>query len=92
MEVMLKPIQVKRMAKVPYATVIRWLTVGHPRAGILRSIDLAATGKRHSYRIRSEDWKAFLGKLQTVPKERQRAKPLPRPDTVKGKQKGTFDY
>lgn len=76
---MLKPMDLKKLARVPYTTVIDWLTIGHPRAGVLPSIDLAGAGKRHSFRIRSEDWEAFLNKLQTVPKERQQAKPLPRP-------------
>src|SRR3954468_23474050 len=87
---LLKPMDIKRLARVPYAAVIGWLTTGHPRAGVLPSIDLAATGKRHSYRIRPEDWEAFLAKLQTVPKERQRARPLPRPSGVEDKQKGMF--
>jgi len=84
--------EIKRAARVPYLTVVRWLTVGHPRAGVLPSIDLAETGKRHSYRIRREDWEAFLGRLQAVPKERQRAgNPLPRPPSVKTG-KGMFNY
>jgi hypothetical protein len=82
----------KRMARVPYATVIGWLTVGHPRAGLLRSVDLAEICKRHSFRIRPEDWEAFLTRLQTGPLERQRAKPLPRPATVNDKKKGMFRY
>ena len=91
--VWLKPIDIKRMARVPYATVVGWLTVGHPRAGILPSIDLAAgTGRRHSYRVRPEDWEAFLARLQTVPQERQRPKPLPRPSTATGNTKGLFRY
>ena len=65
---LLKPIQIKRAARVPYLTVISWLTVGHPQAGILPSIDLAPSGKRHSYRVRLEDWQAFLAKLQTAPR------------------------
>src|SRR5438874_991342 len=91
-ESLLKPMDIKRMARVPYGTVIGWLTVGHPRAGILSSIDLAVTNKRHSYRIHPEDWRAFLAKLQTVPKERQRARPLPRPATVDGNKNGMFHY
>jgi hypothetical protein len=82
---------IKRLARVPYSTVITWLTVGHPKAGVLPSIDLAATGKRHTYRIKREDWEAFLARLQTVPKERQRARPLPRPPGAKDK-KGMFRY
>ena len=78
-DALLKPMDIKRLARVPYTTVIGWLTIGHPRAGILPSIDLATTGKRHSYRIRREDWEAFLARLQTVPRERQRSSPMPRP-------------
>jgi hypothetical protein len=89
---LLKPMDIKRLARVPYSTVIAWLEVGHPRAGILPSIDLAETGKRHSYRIRIEDWESFLAKLQTAPRERQRAKPLPRPATPKDDKKGMFRY
>ena len=89
---LLKPMDIKRLARVPYRTVIGWLTVGHPRAGVLPSIDLAETRKRHSYRIRREDWEAFLARLQTAPKERQQPKPLPRPSTVKDHKKGMFDY
>ena len=91
-EVLLKPMDIKRLARVPYATVIAWLTVGHPRAGLLPSIDLAETGKRHSYRIRREDWEAFLARLQTVPRGRQRATPLPRPSTARDVKKGMFRY
>src|SRR3954453_21933750 len=87
-----KPMDIKRRARVPYATVIGWLTTGHPRAGILPSIDLAETGKRHSYRIKREDWDAFLARLQTVPRERQQSKPLPRPSTAVDKKKGMFRY
>ncbi|MBL8792423.1 MAG: hypothetical protein JNM56_00815, partial [Planctomycetia bacterium] len=89
---LLKPMEIKRLARVPYSTVLQWLTVGHPRAGLLPSIDLAETGKRHSYRVRREDWESFLIRLQTVPKERQRSSPLPRPSTVKTSQKGMFSY
>jgi hypothetical protein len=89
---LLKPMDLKRLARVPYATVIGWLTVGHPRAGILPSIDLAETGKRHSFRIRPQDWQAFLLKLQTMPKERQQARPLPRPSTVSNGTPGMFCY
>ena len=89
-EVLLKPMDIKRLARVPYATVIAWLTTGHPRAGILPSIDLAETGKRHSYRVRREDWEAFLARLQTAPRARQRAAPLPRPATLKTQ--GMFRY
>jgi hypothetical protein len=89
---LLKPVEIKRLARVPYATVTGWLTVGHPRAGVLPSIDLAETGKRHSYRVRRADWEAFLARLQTVPKERQRAQPLPRPKAAQSNGKGMFDY
>ncbi len=46
----LKPMDIKRLARVPYTTVIRWLTVGHPRAGILPSIDLAEAIRRANRR------------------------------------------
>jgi hypothetical protein len=88
----LKPMDIKRLARVPYATVIAWLTAGHPRAGILPSVDLGGTGKRHGFRIRQQDWEAFLARLQTAPRERQRAAPLPRPATLKNKAKGMFRY
>ena len=91
-EVLLKPMDIKRLARVPYATVIGWLTTGHPRAGVLPSVDLGGAGKRHSYRVRREDWAAFLARLQTAPRERQRAAPLPRPATLKNKAKGMFRY
>ena len=80
--VLLKPMDIKKLARVPYTTVLGWLTVGHHRAGILPSIDLGGTGKRHSYRIKREDWEAFLARLQTVPRERQQARPQPRPESV----------
>jgi len=88
----LKPADIKRLARVPYATVIGWLTVGHPRAGVLPSLDLATTGKRHSYRVRRADWEAFLARLQTVPSERQRARPLPRPAAGPDGKSGMFRY
>src|SRR5262249_14631771 len=88
---LLKPMDIKRLAQVPYQTVLGWLTTGHLRAGILPSIDLAAPSKRHSYRIRMEDWKAFLARLQTVPRERQqKVKPLPRPGNVPSARLLTF--
>ena len=87
----LKPMDIKRQARVPYETVIRWLTLGHPRAGILPSIDLSCNRNRHSYRIRSEDWVAFLAKLQTPPRERQMASPPPRPSSAT-KSRGPFRY
>jgi len=89
---LLKPMDLKRAARVPYETIIGWLTVGHPRAGILPSIDLAETGKRHSYRIRQEDWDQFLARLQTAPRQRQRTEPLPRPAVAKNNGKGMFRY
>jgi len=88
----LKPMEIKKLARVPYETVIQWLTTGHPRAGILPSVDLATTGKRHSYRVRLQDWEAFLTRLQTVPRERQQARPLPRPEATETKEKGLFRY
>ncbi len=91
-EELLKPMELKRLAKVPYATVKSWLETGHPRAGLLPSIDLAATGKRHSYRIRRADWEAFLSRLQTVTRERQQSKPLPPPASSQNKKKGVFNY
>jgi hypothetical protein len=83
---------IKRIARVPYTTVIGWLTKGHPKAGILPSVDLAETGKRHSFRIRRQDWEAFLARLQTVPRARQNGQPLPRPQERPRKKKGMFDY
>src|SRR5258708_6875471 len=70
-----KPIDIKRLARVPYQNVIRWLEQGHPRAGVLRSIDLAETGKRHSYRIHPEDWAAFEVKLSTASSTRGKSAP-----------------
>jgi hypothetical protein len=89
---LLKPMDIKRLARVPYDTVISWLTTGHPRAGILPSIDLAVPGKRHSFRVRWEDWQAFLSRLATVPRARQQPKPLPRPEATESKGKGMFRY
>lgn len=89
---LLKPVDIKRIARVPYATVVGWLTIGHPRAGFLPSIDLAERGKRHSFRIRWEDWQAFLNRLTTVPRERLQPKPLPRPATTEIKDGGMFRY
>jgi hypothetical protein len=88
---LLKPMDIKRQARVPYETVIQWLTVGHPRAGILPSVDLAPTQRRHSFRIRPEDWAAFLARLQTLPRKRQRPIPPPRPSTA-SKDNGGFRY
>jgi hypothetical protein len=89
---LLKPMDLKRLARVPYTTVIKWLTTGHPRAGILASIDLCETGKRHSYRIRPEDWAAFLARLQTTPRARVQPSPQPRPSTMKASKRGMFRY
>jgi hypothetical protein len=83
---------IKRLARVPYSTVIQWLQVGHPRAGLLPSIDFAENGKRHSYRIRPQDWNDFLSRLQSVPRERQRTQPLPHPSSSKATPKGMFRY
>lgn len=89
---LLKPMDIKRMARVPYATVVGWLMIGHPRAGILPSIDLAEPGKRHSFRIRCEDWQAFLSRLKTVPRERQQARMLPRPEATETNGTKMFRY
>jgi hypothetical protein len=83
--------ELKRLARVPYQSVIRWIEVGHPRAGILPSIDLAETGKRHSYRVRLEDWLAFAAKLTTEPRTRRPATPPARPTQTPGST-GTFRY
>src|SRR5262249_32819145 len=91
-QALLKPMDINRLAPAPHVTVIGRLAVGHPRAGVLPRIDLAETGKRHSYRIRRADWEAFLARLQTVPRERERARPQPRPSTAQGKEKGMFRY
>ena len=86
----LKLAEIKRIARVPYKTVTKWITVGHARAGILPSIDLAETGKRHSYRIRPEDWELFQQKLRSPAQtRRQPSTPPPRP---RDKSKGRFDY
>lgn len=37
----LKPIEIKRMARVPYSTVILWIEVGHERAGKLPAVDFS---------------------------------------------------
>src|SRR5262249_41528927 len=91
-EELLKPVELKRLARVPYGVVVGWLTVGHPRAGVLPSIDLAAQGKRHSFRVRRADWEAFLARLRTVPREQQQARPQPRPETARNSKKGMFRY
>src|SRR4051794_15770777 len=87
----LKPMDIKRQARVPYETVIQWITVGHPRAGLLPSVDLSTDRKRHSFRVRPEDWEAFLARLQTLPRERQQSAPPPRPSTA-SKSSGSFRY
>ena len=91
---LLKPADIKRIARVPYETVIKWITVGHPRAGILPSIDLAETGKRHSYRIRRADWGEFQAKLQTRPRTRRYSPPAPRPQQLHDAKRdsGMFRY
>ena len=75
---LMKPSDIRREARVPYLTVLKWLTVGHPRAGMLPSIDLAETRKRHSYRIRREDWVAFQARLQTPEPVKQTTAAAPR--------------
>ncbi len=88
----LRPADIKRQARVPYRTVIAWLERGHPRAGILPSINLTTTGKRKGYRIRSEDWEAFLLRLRTEQRERPSgAAPMPRP-TSRSREQGLFRY
>jgi len=91
-EPLLKPIEIKREARVPYAAVIKWLTVGHPQAGILPSIDLSDTRKRRSYRIRPQDWREFQAKLTTPPKSQRHADPMPRPQVTGRKTSGMFRY
>jgi hypothetical protein len=89
---LLKPMGIKRLARVPYATVLRWLTSGHPRAGLLPSVDLAEAGRRHSLRVRRADWEAFLARLQTLPRARRQAQPPPRPPSARPGKKGMFRY
>jgi hypothetical protein len=91
-EVLLKPMEIKRLARVPYTTVIGWLTVGHPRAGVLPSVDLSGPGRRHSYRVRRAELEAFLARLQTAPRARQQSKPLPRPGGVPSPAGGMFRH
>lgn len=86
----LKLVEIKRMARVPYATVTDWIEVGHPIAGLLPSIDLALPGKRHSYRVRAEDWEAFQAKLSTPPRAKNKTTPMHRP--VSSKAEGPFSY
>ena len=89
----LRPIDIKRQLKVPYETVVSWLTVGHPRAGILPSIDLAHPGKRHSFRILKEDLQAFLFKLTTSTREKTKTKPLSKKiDRGVASDNGLFHY
>jgi hypothetical protein len=92
-EPVLKPMDIKRQARVPYRTVIDWIEHGHPRAGLLPSINLAPAAGRRSYRIRPADWEAFLVRLQTLPAEPRPSAPeqpprtkQPRPGT------GVFRY
>src|SRR5438105_7125061 len=87
---LLRPIDIKRQARVPYRTVLGWLEAGHSRAGILPSVNLAATGKRKSYRVRPEDWEAFLLRLRPEPRNPQPAPPPPRPGPAKCR--GPFRY
>ena len=78
--------------RVPYRTVIAWLERGHPRAEILPSINLTTTGKRKGYRIRPEDWEAFLLRLSTEQRARPPgAAPMPRP-TSRSREQGLFRY
>jgi hypothetical protein len=88
---LLRPIDIKRQARVPYRTVIAWLETGHPRAGILPSVNLAPTAKRKSYRVRPDDWEAFLARLRTEPRTRQPATPTARPPS-RGGSNGLFRY
>jgi hypothetical protein len=87
----MRPIDIKRQARVPYRTVIGWLTVGHPRAGLLPSVNLGG-GRRNSYRVRVEDWEQFLVRLQTESRSRQPASPEPRPQPAAGRRAGLFRY
>jgi hypothetical protein len=90
----LKPMDIRRQARVPYETVIWWIEVGHPRAGKLDAIDFSTRGKRRSYRIKPEDWEAFQEKLRSPAQTRQQhSRPPPRPPPRPvGKSKGGFDY
>ena len=91
-DVLFKPIDIKRIARVPYRTVINWIEVGHWHAGILPSIDLADKGRRHSYRIRPQDWELFQSKLQTAPRTHRRPAPAPRPQLAKTRSSSLFRY
>ena len=88
----LKPVDIKRIAGVPYKTVVAWLTSGHSRAGVLPSVDLANDGKRHSYRIRPKDWEQFQVRLRT----RQSSTTEQLPTTTAGRRQkkgpGSFRY
>jgi hypothetical protein len=88
---LLRPIDIECQARVPYKTVIAWLEAGHPHAGVLPSVNLSADTRRRSYRIRPEDWEAFMSRLQTEPRARQSASPMPRPSSGP-KGKGPFRY
>lgn len=88
---LLRPIDIKRQARIPYRTVIDWLEVGHPRAGVLPSVNLSASAKRKSYRIKAEDWEEFLTRLQTEPRTERPASPVPR-SAAEPKSDGMFSY
>jgi len=86
----LKPMDIRRQARVPYETVTLWIEVGHPRAGKLPAVDFSERGKRRSYRIKPEDWEDFQQKLSCPEQTRQEhSSPPPRPV---GKSEGRFDY
>lgn len=87
----LRPVDIKRALNVSYENVVSWLTVGHPRAGILPSVDLAQPGKRHSFRILATDLDSFLHKLSTTTREPIKTQPLPPGGRGKGG-KGMFRY
>ena len=76
---LLKPIEFKRLARLPYQTGIRWIEVGHARAGVLPSIDRAEPGKRHSYRIRVENREGFHLRLTMTPNAVLASRPVPPP-------------
>ena len=90
----LKPMDIRRQARVPYETVTLWIEVGHPRAGKLVAVDFSERGKRRSYRIKPEDWEAFQEKLKGPAQTRQQpSSPPPRPPPRPvGKSEGRFDY
>jgi hypothetical protein len=86
----LKPIEIRRQARVPYEAVIGWIEVGHPRAGKLPAVDFSERGKRRSYRIRPEDWEVFQEKLKGPAQTRQQ--PSSTPPRPRDKSKGRFNY